>query len=156
MVDTAQTRMKVYIDLYWTAANVTKDDGSTPTSTISAFDWPDYPLTRVFLDKAVDGIISIGQANSSGIVDSDHFPYAYEEKVPVTFATVDKAGITGIKLLGKMEEELRRILETYPIVTGVPASLRRITGDVPKTQRIGSFYLFSVEYTVSYKRDVTI
>lgn len=155
MVDTAQGRMKVYIDLYWTAANLTKDDGLTPASTISAFDWPDYPLTRVFIDKAVDGIISIGQATSNVILDSDHYPYAYHEKVPVTLAAVDKSGITGIKLLGKMEAELRRILETYPIVTGVPASLRKISGDTPKTQRIGSFFLFSSEYQVDYKRDAT-
>jgi hypothetical protein len=155
MVDTAQTRTKVWIDTYWTASNITKDNGSDLATIITAFDFPDYPLTRVFIDKDVDGIVSIGQSNGMEIADSDHYTIGYEERVPITFATCDKAGVTGIKLLAKLEAELRRIQETYPIVVGTGASLRRTTGDVPKTQRIGSFYLFSSEYTLNYKRDVT-
>jgi hypothetical protein len=150
VVDTAQKRTKVWIDTYWTASNVTKDDGSTPASTIDAYDWPDYPLTRVFIDKAVDGIISVGQQSSKAIVDTDHFPVGYDETVPITLCAIDKAGITGIKLLGKMEAELRRIHETYPL-----GSLRRFTGETPKTTRIGSFFLFAIEYQLNYRRDVT-
>jgi hypothetical protein len=150
MADTAQKRTKVWIDTYWTAANVTKDDGTTPASIIDAYDWPDYPMTRVFYDKAVDGIISVGQPNSKGVIDSDHYPVGYEEAVPITLATVDKVGITAIKLLASMEAELRRIHETQPM-----GSLRRQTGEIPKTQRIGSFFLFSVEYQLNYRRDLT-
>lgn len=150
MVDTAQKRTKTWIDTYWIAANVTKDDGSTPASTIDAYDWPDYPLTRVFIDKAVDGIISVGQQTSKALVDSDHFPIGYDETVPITMCAVDKTGITGIKLLAKMEGELRRIGEAQPL-----GSLRRITGETPKTARIGSFFLFSIEYQLNYRRDVT-
>lgn len=150
MVDTAQKRTKVWIDAYWTAANVTKDDNSTPATTIDAYEWPDYPLTRVFIDKAVDGIISVGQQSSKVLVDSDHQPIGYDESIPITMCAVDKTGITGIKLLGKMEQELRRIGETHPL-----GSLRRLTGETPKTQRIGSFFLFSIEYQLNYRRDLT-
>jgi hypothetical protein len=153
MVDTAQKRTKVWIDAYWTAAHVTKDNGSDLATIISAYDWPDYPLTRVFIDKTIDGIISVGQPSSQAIIDADHAPIGYNEEVPITMCAVDKTGITGIKLLGKMEAELRLIGETYPVVSGSPASLRRYTGTVPKTERIGSFFLFSIEYRLNYRRD---
>lgn len=155
MVDTAQKRTKVWLDLYWLPANILKDDAATLATVITAFDWPDYPITRLFLDKNVDGAVSIGQASSKVLVDTDHYPAAYDESVPITLCTIDKPGVTGVKLLGLMEAELRRIGEIYPVVAGVPASLRRITGTVPKTQRLGSFFLFSIEYSLGYKRDLT-
>jgi hypothetical protein len=51
-----------------------------------------------------------------------------------------------------MEAELRRIHEANPIAN---SSLRRQTAEVAKTTRIGSFFLFSVEYMLGYRRDVT-
>lgn len=155
MVDSAQKRTKIWIDGYWLPVHLTKDDASTLATIITAFDWPDYPITRLFLDKSVDGAVSIGQASSKVLVDSDHYPVAYDESVPITLCTIDKPGITGIKLLVSMEAELRRIGETYPAVSGVPASLRRITGTAPKTLRLGSYFLFSIEYQLGYKRDLT-
>lgn len=152
MVDSAQNRTKVWLGTYWSGTNVTKDDGITPAVTIFAFDWPDYPLTRVFIDKGVNGIISIGQSNSHVINDADHMPIGYEENVPITLVTCDQLGVTGSKLLEKMEAQLRSIGELYPVATG---SLRRESGVLPKTQRIGSFYLWSVEYTLNYRRDLT-
>jgi len=150
MVDTAQNRTKVWLDTYWLPANITKDDGSTLATTISAFDWPDYPITRLFLDKNVDGAVSIGQASSKAIVDVDHYPYGYEEVVPILLCAIDKPGITGVKLLAQMDEELRIIGEAYPL-----GSIRRLTGSKPKTERLGSYFLFSVEYSLTYRRDVT-
>lgn len=150
MVDTAQNRTKVWLDTYWLPANITKDDAVTLASIITAFDWPDYPITRLFLDKAVDGAVSIGQASSKAILDTDHYPFGYEETVPITLCAIDKSGITGIKLLAKMDVELRRIAEAYPL-----GSVRRISASSPKTQRLGSYFLFSVEYSLSYRRDVT-
>lgn len=150
MVDTAQYRTKVYIAGYWVAADITKDNGIDLASMLIAFDWPDYPLTRVFIDKAIDAVISVGQASSNVILDANHYPIGYHEKVPITLATMDKAGITGIKLLAKLEAELRKISEVNPL-----GSVRRITGEQPKTQRLGAFYLFSSEYVMDYKRDLT-
>jgi hypothetical protein len=146
----AQDRTKLWISTYWSGTLVTKDDNSTPATTILTFDWPDYPLTRVFVDKAVNGIISIGQASSKAVNDSDHFPVGYDEQVPITMAAVDALGVTGIKLLEKMEAQLRTVAEAHPL-----GSLRRITGTVPKTQRIGSFFLRSIEYELNYRRDIT-
>jgi hypothetical protein len=150
MVDTAQTRTKTFLTTYWTAGSVTKDNGVTEANILFAFDWPDYPLIRVFIDKDVDGVVSIGQASSKVILDTDHYPIGYDESVPITLCTVDKQGITGIKLLGQIEAELRRIDEQYPL-----GSVRRITGTSPKTQRLGSYFLFSIEYSLGYRRDLT-
>jgi hypothetical protein len=150
MVDTAQKRTKTWLDTYWLTANITKDDAVTLAKIITAFDWPDYPITRLFLDKDVDGAVSVGQASSKVILDTDHYPIGYDESVPITLCTVDKPGITGIKLLGQIEAELRRIDEQYPL-----GSVRRITGTSPKTQRLGSYFLFSIEYSLGYRRDVT-
>ncbi len=150
MVDTAQKRTKTWLDTYWTPANITKDDAVTLATVITAFDWPDYPITRLFLDKDVDGAVSIGQASSKAIVDADHYPYGYEEVVPILMCAIDKPGITGIKLLAEMDEELRRIGENYPL-----GSVRRLTGSSPKTQRLGTYFLFSVEYSLTYRRDLT-
>src|SRR5271157_196533 len=152
MVDSAQNRTKVWIDTYWSGTPITKDDNTTPATMISAFDWPDYPLTRVFIDKAINGIISIGQASSAVLNDADHSPIGDDEHVPITLVTVDASGVTGVKLLEKMEAQLRLIAEQHPIAN---SSLRRETNTSPKTQRIGSFFLWSVEYSLNYRRDLT-
>jgi len=150
MVDTAQNRTKVWLDTYWLPANITKDDGSTLATTISAFDWPDYPIARLFLDKNIDGAVSVGQASGKVLVDSDQYPVAYDESIPITLCTIDKPGTTGVKLLALMEAELRRVGEQYPL-----GSLRRLTGSTPKTSRVGSYFLFSIEYSLGYRRDLT-
>lgn len=151
MVDTAQTRTRTFLTTYWTGPPyITKDNNATDATIILAFDWPDYPLIRVFIDKDVDGIVSIGQASSEAILDSTHYPIGYIEKVPVTLCTLDKAGITGVKLLEKIEAHLRALLEAHPL-----GSLRRETGHQPKTERLGSWYMYSSEFTITYKRDLT-
>lgn len=151
MVDTAQNRTKTYLDTYWTGVTrATKDDNITIASAIIAFDWPDYPLTRVFIDKDVDGIVSVGQSTSEAILDSNHYPIGYLEKVPITLCTLDKAGVTGVKLLEKMEAQLRAIFEANPL-----GSLRRETGHEPKTTRLGSWFMHSSQFTLTYKKDLT-
>lgn len=149
MVDTGQYRTKVWLTTYFITTNVKKDDTSTAT-TLFAFDWPNYPLSRVFFDKSIDAIYSVGQSRAAELADSDHYVAGYIEHVPVTLCAIDKTGITAIKILGQMEAELRRIQNAYPL-----GSVRRITGETPKTQRIGGIFLFSVEYDLSYKRDTT-
>ena len=152
VVDTAQKNMKEIIDAYYTAANVKEDNGSTNATVICAFDWPNYPLSRVFIDKGVDAVISVGQASSQALVDVDLVPYGYVEKVPVTMASMDKTGITAMKLLRQLEAEVRRVFEAQPGAWAV--SVRKLSGSTPKTQRLGAFYLYSEEYDIEYKRDL--
>jgi len=49
-----RNRIKVTVDTYLTANNIKKDDGTTNASTVTCFDGATYPITRVFLTKAVD------------------------------------------------------------------------------------------------------
>jgi len=150
MVEDARYRTKVYLDTYLLNANLTKDDGTTQVSFIVAYADPDYPLIRVFNDKAVDLVFCVGDPNSEAILDSDHYPIGYNEAVPITTFCIDKTGITGTKLKWKAEAELRRVCETYPL--GSVRSLEKI-GD--NDQNLGSTILHSREFTLKYRRDVT-
>lgn len=138
------------MDTYLTAANLTKDNGTDLATYITAYDLPDYPLTRVFKDKAVNLAWSVGQSTSNPIVDSDHYPMGYQEECPIAIFTVDQSGITGVKLLAKADAELRRICETYP--TG---SLRRLTKGTPKPERMGGVFMWRLDYAIEYVRDLT-
>lgn len=153
MVNTAQYNMKTYLVAYITAAKLTEDNGTTLATFITAYDMPDYPLVRVFNDKAVDIVFSIGQAASSVLMDSDHYPIGYRESVPVNIYILDKTGLTAIKVMAKVEAELRRISEIYP--TALPGSLRSISKTLPKPVLIGGTWFWNVEYTYSYLRDLT-
>lgn len=153
MVYTAQKNTKTWLDAYLTAGNMTEDNGVTNATFITAYDLPDYPLSRVFIEKAVDIAFSIGQSAATVIMDSDHYPIGYRESVPITIYILDKTGITGIKLMAKVEAELRRIAETYP--TSLPGSLRRVSKTTPKSVLVGGTYFWVIEYALDYKRDLT-
>jgi hypothetical protein len=150
VVYSAQRNMKTYLDTYFNDAAQITGDGGGAVNVIVAFDNPNYPISRVFIDKGVKLIASVGQSESQSIVDSDHYPVGYDEKVPVTLAAMDQAGVTAILMLEKGEAELRRVAETYPF-----GSLRRITGSKPETEWHGGFYIFKVQYVFSYKRNLT-
>ncbi len=114
---------------------------------IIAYGYPDYPMVKVFKTKGVDLVFSIGEPNSSPLMDCDQSPYGYEEHVPITIFCIDKDNITGTKLKWQAETELRRICEDYP--TG---SLRSFERRRDNDQRLGSTILYSTEYMLSYTR----
>ena len=121
---------------------------STAVSYIVAYGLPNYPLTRVFVDKGVDLIFSIGEPIAEPLFNTDQVPFNYEEHVPITVFTVDKTGITGTELKNKAEVELKRLCETYP--TGSQRSMERI-GD--KDLIIGKTIIYGTEWTLNYRRD---
>lgn len=150
MVQDARQRTKVYLETYLSASNLTKDNDSTLAKYIIPFGNPDYPITRVFKDKRVDLIFSIGEPNSRPLMNFDQTPYGSEEHVPITTFCIDKVGITGTKLKWKAEAELRRITETYP--SGSQRSFERRSD---RDQRLGSTILYSTEFLLNYRRDTT-
>ena len=150
MVDEARKRTKVFLDTYLTALNMKKDDGITVALFITAYGLPDYPLSRVFIDKAVFHIFSVEEAQTSAILDSDHYPLGYKESVPVTMMCIDQVGFTATKRIWDAEHEFRRICEENP--TG---SVRRITGSKPTPERLGSTWLWSITYAMDYVRGLT-
>jgi len=150
MVYDARDRTKVYLDTYLDNANLTKDDDTTQISFIVAYADPNYPLLRVFNDKAIDLVFCVGNPESQAVLDSDHYPIGYEENVPITVWCIDKASITGTKLRWKAEAELRRICETYPL--GSVRSLERLRDN---DANLGSTILYSREFNMKYVRDTT-
>jgi len=116
---------------------------STQVSFIVAYGNPDYPLVRVFIDKAVDLVFSIGTPDVEGLPVG----IGYLEKVPITIWTIDKTGITGTELRWKAEAELRRIIETYPL--GSLRSWERISDN---EKNLGGTILYSVSGIMRYKR----
>ena len=151
MVNDARTQTKTFIDTYYTAANVTKDDDSTAVNVIVCFGNPEYPITRVFKEKGVDGVYSVAEPTSEALLDATtQAPWGYRERVPIDVICIDKSGITGTKLKWKMEAELRRITESNP--TGSQRSLER-RGDAD--QRLGSTVLYKTRFVLDYVRDTT-
>ncbi|MCJ7431103.1 hypothetical protein MUO83_07850 [Candidatus Bathyarchaeota archaeon] len=116
---------------------------STQVNFIVCFGNPNYAVVRVFIDKDVDLVFSVGTP------DSEALPVGigYLEKVPISIFTIDKTGITGTELRWKAEAELRRVNETYPL--GSLRSLERISDN---EKNLGSTTLYSVTHTLRYKR----
>ena len=151
MVNPARTQTKTFLDTYLVAANMTKDDDSTALEIIVCFGKPEYPLSRVFKEKGVDGIFSIAEPDSRALIDATtQAPRGYDESVPIDIMTIDKTGITGTEVKDKMEIELRRIVENNP--AGSQRSLLR-RGDQDK--RLGSTVLYSTRFVMRYVRDTT-
>jgi len=140
----------VYLDTYWIPANAVDDDGNGLGVQIM-YDGPDYPLELEFkAPSVVDVLVTVGQAESTPLMDVDNAAYGYTELVPVKIWSVDKTGVTAVKAIWQAEAEVRRILETYP--TGSQRGLERTRS---ATLVLGSTTLYGAEYTVNYRRDTT-
>lgn len=139
--------MKDLIQTYDDLISATEDDNSTPADYIVSFADPPYPISKVFVTKGVDGIYSIDFPSSEGLPSSDGSPYGYLENVPVAIGTMDKTTISGDKLLLKMENGLRAIMEAHP-----NGSLRTVGPIRKNTVSLGSGTIYSREYTARYKR----
>lgn len=133
----------MYLDTYVLNSNLTKDNDTSQATFHVAFSYPDYPLERVFDDKAVDLIYSVGTPTTTALPVG----VGYDEAVPIKIFCIDKTDITGTKLRWKAEKELRRVVEANP--TGSLRSLDRIEDN---EQRLGSTTLYSVKYILRYKR----
>jgi len=143
-------RTKVYLDTYLASSNLTDDDGLLNVKFIVCFDDPDYPVSRMFLDKFVDLVFSVGEPARTALLDYFGSIYGYEEKVPITFYAIDKEGITADKLKWKAEAELRRIVETYPVGSGSWRALEKGQGNDLKVE---SIIIRSTKWILRYKRN---
>lgn len=151
MVSDARYTTKTWITTYWVSTNVTEDDGETNATIVCMYAYPDYPLTREFIDNSIDGLILVHEPNSTPLKGHDQYVTHYRENVDIEIATINKTGITSVFLLQKMKAELRRIFETYPF-----GSLRLPTSEKPTTTRIGGTTIDSFICTLSYTRDKTV
>lgn len=146
-----RNRQKVLIDTYLTAANIKKDDGATNASTLTCFDGATYPITRVFLTKAVDAVAVISRGATSTLYTDwvfGHKPYGFEEQVKIEIYAVNKTGITASNLAEKFEQEIRRIYTTYDAYTNV----RDLDTIEPSTIDLGYTQMCKTAINIKYRR----
>jgi hypothetical protein len=146
-----RNRIKTVIDTYLTANNIKKDDGTTNATTHTCFDGATYPLTRIFLTKAVDAVAVISRGTSSTLYTDwvfGHKPYGFEEGVKIEVFAVNKTGITASNLAEKMEQEIRRIFTVYDPYTNV----RDLDTIAPSTIDLGYTFLSKTEVNIKYRR----
>jgi hypothetical protein len=142
-VDDSISRTKVWLDTYLTAANL--------PSYITTYSFPiNYPLIRVFYDKAIDVVFSFSKPVSTAIYQGDKTIYGYEENVPIVISAIDKGSVSGKTLLWQAETEIRRLCQTQAF-----GSLRLMNNNRDKTTRQGVFTLHSAEFTLTYRRTTT-
>lgn len=142
MSEDTRSRTKLYLDTYLANSNLTADDDWTEINFIVAYANPDYPIIRVYQEKAVDLVYTVGKPTSElkmGV--------RYTEHVPITIFTINRIGITGTKLAWKAEEELRRVCETY-----AHGSFRVSERIEDNETRLGSTVLYSTTFMLNYRR----
>ncbi len=144
-------RTRTYLTAYYESANVLEDDDVTEATVINCYSNPNYPLKLVFDTKNIDGIYSVGTPTSNALPDWRGYIYAYDEEIPIEIFTCDKTGITGTNLRWSMENELRRIVQTYPLY-GLYGTYRTISRMAENEQDMGGWKLYSVKYLVPYLR----
>lgn len=132
-----------------TATHLKEDNGTTNATYITCFDYPVYPITKVFNTKTVDLIISIEKIAAKPLYNYVHYPYAFIETVTVGLWSVDKSGLTATNLLEQAEEELREIFTDNPTTTG---AIRRIESTAYEVVDIGATRLWHTTVTIEYKR----
>jgi hypothetical protein len=140
-------RTMTWLETYDTPANITKDDDITAATIHYQFEYPPYPLKKIFFDpKNVDGLVTIGTPTTEPMYDWKKEGYCYKHQIPIELSAVNKSGITGDKLRWKMEADLQNIAETYPL--GSVRTLRRLS---PKVTNMGTWKLHTVQYLLDYK-----
>ena len=152
MVADARKMIKDFLDARLSATNMKEDDAVTNASFIVCFDYPTYPLIRVFNDKEVDLIFSVGKLTNTALTDYTQAPYGYREMVPIDVCCIDKTGITGVKLLQKAEAELRRVIENYTVGTAEWEDLSE-GSDITKFH--GRTKIYGVRVILKYVRGIT-
>lgn len=148
MVDDARYRQRVFLATYLSAVAITMDDDATAASYITCFSDPPYSLRRVFFDKDIMALFSVEPMRVSPRFGFNHKVYAYDEMVPITVCTMDKIGVTAVKLQNKCAQELRRIFEANP-----EGSLRGIDSVEHTPIDMGGWFLHDAKHTIRYRRE---
>lgn len=142
-VEDARYRTKVWLETYLTTANLPEY--------IICYSRPRYPLTRVFNDKQIDVVFSLGKPDSEPIIDAGtRAPCGYDEEVPIQILSVDKSNLEGETTVWQAETELRSVAKSNPL-----GSVRSLTRMIEFTEDLGSTRLYGVEYILNYTRDTT-
>lgn len=112
------------------------------------YGWPTYEVNRVFHEKLIDLVYSIGDPKSKPHYNADKSVDYYEEATPITVCCVDKTNIVGENLKWTGERELRVIFETYPF-----GAMRIMDDRRDTTEREGDDILYQSEVKLIYRRE---
>jgi len=140
--DDSMHRTLSFLNTYLLAANL--------PNFITAYSYPKYGLSRVFIDKAIDIVFSFSKPTTKALYQADRSIYAYEDDVPIVVSAIDK-NVAAEILLWQAETELRRIWQTYAF-----GSLRIMNTNRDKTTYQGALTLRSAEFTFTYRRDTSV
>lgn len=146
-----RNRIKTVIDTYLTAVNIKKDDGTTNASTATMFSDVSYPITRLFLTKALDAVAVISRGSTNTLYTDwvfGHKPYGFEEQIKIEIYAINKSGVTASNLAEKYEQEIRRIFTAYDPYSNV----RDLETIEPSTVDLGYTLMCKTTINIKYKR----
>jgi hypothetical protein len=155
MISDARSLTRTFLTTYLIDTNIVRDDGAMEATYCVIYKNGRYPIIKEFqaLCDPVDGVYAVGEPETRQLFDAvTRKVYAHDEKVPIFVYTINKVGVTGTRLKMVMERELRRVCETYPIVSQQHGRLERLGGT---HKQIGSITLYSTEFVLSFKRSIT-
>lgn len=146
MVEDSRKTLKGILD-----ANIDEANMETDTTGVYA-DWhvawiqnDECDFEQVFFDKGIDVLFGVGMPLTRPLKDFDKTVYGAAEKLTVKIYVINKPHINALKIIGKADIELRRVIDaqSYPwsIDSGTPAHLR-----------IGGLTIYSMEYKVDFVR----
>jgi hypothetical protein len=138
----ARKRTRTWIDTYL----------SLSVDWISCYDKPDYPIVRVFDDKGIEVIYSIGEITASPMMGFKNYPYGYTEEIPITMYCTNTQSYKGTTMKHAAEDALRTVANFYPIGS---ETLRELVRRRDVTERFGTVTLYGTEFTLKYTRDIT-
>jgi hypothetical protein len=104
---------------------------------------------RLFNTKGIDVLAVISRLDTEKHYTYNRNIYAFTEKSQVDIYSVNKTASTGQRLGEAYEQELRRIITTYPI-TGL--TLRGIENVTPANVDLGYANIYCLSCVISYKR----
>jgi len=153
MVSDARYNTKIYFEKYYNPQNAL-DDNNHALGVQFMIEDPDYSMELEFkAPSVIDVIVSIGEPNSEPLEGHDAWtagPYGYLEHIPLKIWVTDKDGVTASKAKWQVENELRRIIRTYP--EGSQRQMQRRSGE---DKILGSTYLACTELVMVYERLAT-
>lgn len=138
---------RLWLSTYMNTGNLKKNNGTTLAATWSMFAGGETYLPTLFKTKAIDGVFIIDKAASKPRETDKHYPYAFDETVPITCYAIDKSTVTATNLVEQMEQEIRHVATDHPL-----GSIRSIDSTNHKWTDIGGVKLWETTVTIKYSR----
>jgi hypothetical protein len=150
-IDSEQAHVRTHLLANLNGDEVTKDNCVERALFCVIYNDPNYSILKEFNSAVdpVDGVIAVGTPKTTPLQGHNRGVYGYEEQVPLSIYTIDKADVTSKKLELKIESELRRVFDTVPIAGGRIGNFETCGRS---KRNIGNAVLNIAEFLLKYKR----